>query len=48
MHNLGKLAKHGRLVLIVWGTFTGHIGNVEIYTEEDKELGETIFSVLET
>lgn len=26
---------------------TGYIGNVEIYTEEEKELGETIFSVLE-
>jgi hypothetical protein len=25
----------------------GYIGNMEIYTTEDKELGKTIFSVLE-
>jgi hypothetical protein len=29
------------------GTTTGYIGNMEIYTEEDKELGETIFAALE-
>jgi hypothetical protein len=47
MYNNGKLVKYKILVCMVCEATTGYIGNMEVYTEEDKELRETIFAALE-
>jgi hypothetical protein len=46
-YNPGVLVKYRILVRTVCEATTGYIGNMEIYTAEDKKFEEIKFSVLE-
>jgi hypothetical protein len=46
-YNPSKHVKYGILIRMMYEATTGYIGNMEIYTVEDKKLEGTTFSALE-